>query len=209
MSTALYERTASRGRCTPDFVWTDEAVETLGKMLMADSPFRDIAERIGTSRSSVISKAHRLGWCRGMKSMAVNVVSVRPHRPAPPPPPAPLIEPLTRAKSRRAPLCDTEGCRHTAQPGRAHCASCITRHQQKKTARVSGWAPRAAESGLTGKMVCECQNTRFRPDVQPTVHRLPGVQKPEMSTGGQPAPRKGSMTPMRIYADPNPNKQAR
>lgn len=33
-----------------------------------------------------------------------------------------------------------------------------------------------------------------------------GIQNPPMSTGGVPAPVKGSMRPMTIYADPNPNK---
>jgi GcrA cell cycle regulator len=45
----------------PPFLWTNERLVILRTMWIADEPVSRIADALGTSRNSVIGKAHRLG----------------------------------------------------------------------------------------------------------------------------------------------------
>ena len=95
--------------------WTGSEKRRLIEEYTAGVPVVRIALALGRTRNSVIGYATRLGLVHGEGD------APEPDREAPPPP-ARLVEDVNRPRWR----CHSAGCRRTRQPGRDHCAECIT-----------------------------------------------------------------------------------
>ena len=118
---------ALRSRC--GLGWSENQLDACIVLWREGYTASDVGSRIGKSRNAVIGKMGRMFIKQGKPAPEPIMTGVEPE-PEPPPPPKPVI---VRDSSWPSWRCE---CGGTRQPGRDHCATCITRNA-KPNARAS------------------------------------------------------------------------
>jgi len=102
--------------------WTADEDTILAHHYAAGRPVKIIARALGRGRNAVIGRAGRLGL---KHAQPFNRNDPLPE--TPPEPPVAEFEPeMDEDADPPAWRCRVRGCRNTRQPGRDHCAGCIT-----------------------------------------------------------------------------------
>ncbi len=103
--------------------WTVREDRVVAEACAAGRSMASVARELGRSRNSCIAHAWRRGYRHAQPFNRRD-----PMPPPPPEPPAP-VEPEPETVDKAALprwQCRASGCRGTRQPGRDHCAECIT-----------------------------------------------------------------------------------